>query len=304
MDIIGQLNNTALEVINTPNGNNTIHSQGGFDIINGGIGYNVLYVNGNEAQYLLTKNTNGYIDIDCLSGATQLTTSIKGVEAIQFNDKLLTLPSTQLDYKTISSETFIGYAPLSTVDYSHTSVNQSVNHPLANYSVTKSGNLYLVSDHVGSGGQDILQAIQRVQFSDLAVSLDLDPLQSGGGTAEIIGAIFGSSEIANVTFAGIGIRYLDQGIGFANLMQMALNAKLGVNFTNAQEIQLLYQNVLGVNATSADIANWSAQIQSGHYTQVSLAVMAAQSSLNLTQINLVGLSQHGLVYLPYGSGQG
>jgi hypothetical protein len=87
-------------------------------------------------------------------------------------------------------------------------------------------------------------------------------------------------------------------------MQMALNAKLGVNFTNAQEIQLLYQNVLGVNATSADIANWSAQIQSGHYTQVSLAVMAAQSSLNLTQINLVGLSQHGLVYLPYGSGQG
>jgi hypothetical protein len=303
MDIIGQLNNTALEVINTPNGNNTIHSQGGFDIINGGIGYNVLYVNGNEADYLLTKNTNGYIDIDCLTGATQLTTAIKGVEAIQFNDKLLTLPATQTDYKTVAGETFIGYAPLSTVDYSHTSQNVPVEHPSNNYSVSKSGNLYLVLDKVGSGGQDILQAIQRIQFSDLNVSLDLDPLQSGGGTAEILGAIFGIffgvPTLTGMDYAGIGIHYLDQGMSFANLMQLALNAKLGATFTNAQEIQLLYQNVLGVNATTSDVNTWSAQIQSGQYTQLSLAVMAAQSALNVSHINLTGLTQHGLPFLPF-----
>ena len=299
MDIIGQLNNTALEVINTPNGNNTIHSQGGFDIINGGIGYNVLYVNGNEADYLLTKNTNGYIDVDCLTGATQLTTAIKGVEAIQFNDKLLTLPATQTDYKIVAAETFIGYASLSTVDYSHTAQNVPVQHPSTNYAVSKSGNLYLVLDKVGSGGQDILQAIQRIRFSDLSVSLDLDPLQSGGGTAEILGAIFGATALAKTDYAGIGIHYLDQGMGFANLMQLALNAKLGPTFTNAQEIELLYQNVLGVNASTSDVNAWSAQIQSGQYTQLSLAVMAAQSALNVSHINLTGLTLHGLPFLPF-----
>jgi len=303
MDIIGQLNNTALEVINTPNGDNNIYSQGGFDIINGGIGYNVLYVNGDRINYGFTPNPNGYIDIDCLSGATSPITEIKGVEAIQFNDQLLKLPATQIDYKTVAGETFIGYAPLSTVDYSHTSQNVSVEHPSANYSVSKSGNLYLVLDKVGSGGQDILQAIQRIQFSDLNVSLDLDPLQSGGGTAEILGAIFGIffgvPTLTGMDYAGIGIHYLDQGMSFANLMQLALNAKLGATFTNAQEIQLLYQNVLGVNATTSDVNTWSAQIQSGQYTQLSLAVMAAQSALNVSHINLTGLTQHGLPFLPF-----
>jgi hypothetical protein len=221
------------------------------------------------------------------------------VEAIQFNDKLLTLPATQIDYKTVAGETFIGYAPLSTVDYSHTAPNVPVDHPSINYSLSKSGNLYLVLDKVGSGGQDILQAIQRVQFSDLSVAMDLDPLQSAGGTAEILGAIFGVSALGNASYAGIGIHYLDQGMSFANLMQLALNAQLGPTFTNAQEIQLLYQNVLGVNATTSDVNTWSAQIQSGQYTQLSLAVMAAQSALNVSHINLTGLTQHGLPFLPF-----
>lgn len=304
MDIIGQLNNTTLEIINTPNGDNTIHSQGGFDIINGGIGYNVLFVNGNEADYLLTKNTDGYIDIDCLTGATQLTTAIKGVEAIQFNDKLLTLPATQIDYKTIPAETFIGYAPLSTVDYSHTAPNISISHPYANYNLSKSGNLYLVIDKVGSGGQDILESIQRVQFSDLSVALDLDPLQSAGGTAEILGAIFGVSAIGNAYYAGIGIHYLDQGIGFESLMQLALNAQLGSNFTNSQEIKLLFENIFDRAATNDELSYWSGQIQSGQYTQLSLAVMAAQSPFNVSHIKLQdpglqGIAQHGLVFLPF-----
>jgi hypothetical protein len=85
-------------------------------------------------------------------------------------------------------------------------------------------------------------------------------------------------------------------MSYANLMQLALGAKLGAAFTNEQEIQLLYGNLLGHAASTADMAFWGGALATGQFTQVTLAEMAADSPANAANINLVGLAQNGVPY--------
>jgi hypothetical protein len=157
---------------------------------------------------------------------------------------------------------------------------------------------WLVSDKAGVSGSKSFNTVQRLQFTDVNLALDMGTNQAGGETAEILGAIFGKASVSNQSFVGIGLNALDSGTSFLNLMQVALNFKLGAGFSNAQEITLLYQNLLGAVAQTSDINQWSAVINSGQYTQASLAVMAAQTSLNTNNINLTGLAQTGLEYTP------
>ncbi len=84
-----------------------------------------------------------------------------------------------------------------------------------------------------------------------------------------------------------------------SLVNLALTARFGTDFTHAQEIQLLYQNLFGHSATTAEINALSGLLSSGTYTPASLAVLAAETSNNAANINLVGLAQTGLAYTPY-----
>jgi hypothetical protein len=92
---------------------------------------------------------------------------------------------------------------------------------------------------------------------------------------------------------------LDKKLGTdENLVNLALTTALGAGYTKEQEVQLLFKNLLNQTATKADVTYWGGLIESGVYTPASLAVYAADSSLNTTNINLVGLAQTGIEYLP------
>ena len=175
-------------------------------------------------------------------------------------------------------------------------LNQAFNSYTISFDAPSSD--WLVSDKAGVSGSKSFNTVQRLQFTDFNLALDMGANQAGGQTAEILGAVFGKAALSNQSFVGIGLNALDTGTSFLNLMQLALNYKLGVGFSNAQEISLLYQNVLGTVAQTSDINQWSGVINSGQYTQASLAAMAAQTSLNTTNINLTGLAQTGLEYTP------
>ena len=175
-------------------------------------------------------------------------------------------------------------------------LNQAFNSYTISFDTPSSD--WLVSDKAGVSGSKSFNTVQRLQFTDVNLALDVGANQAAGQTAEILGAVFGKAALSNQSFVGIGLNALDAGTSVLNLMQLALNYKLGVGFSNAQEISLLYQNVLGTVAQTSDINQWSGVINSGQYTQASLAVMAAQTSLNTTNINLTGLAQTGLEYTP------
>lgn len=146
-----------------------------------------------------------------------------------------------------------------------------------------------------AGIKDVLTRIERLKFTDKSVALDVNG--NAGTTAKILGAVFGASEVSNKTYAGIGLNLLDKGFAYEQLMGLALDAKLGVGYSHAQLVNLLYQNLLHTQADNGALAYWSSLLDQGTYTHASLAVMAAELDINKANVNLVGLMATGLDYL-------
>ena len=150
-----------------------------------------------------------------------------------------------------------------------------------------------LSDKSGSQGIDILVSIERLKFSDTSLAIDLEG--SAGTTAKILGAVFGKDSLSNKNFVGIGLSFLDSGWTYDNLAGLALDA-VGAK-TNDQIVSLLWTNVIGTKPTAADKQPFIALLENG-MTAGALAHLAADTSLNTTNINLVGLAQTGIEYIP------
>lgn len=169
----------------------------------------------------------------------------------------------------------------------------------AEYDLEKRPDGIWLVKHKNSGpeGSDTLIEIERIQFSDTSLALDLDG--NAGITAIILGAVFGPESISNKAYAGIGLNLLDNGMHFEALMQLAIDAALGIDATNhVAVVNLLYENVVGLPPTAADAAHYVGLLDNGTHTVASTGIMAAETTLNQENIDLVGLSQTGLEYLP------
>ncbi len=146
-------------------------------------------------------------------------------------------------------------------------------------------------------GADTLVNVERLQFADSALALDLDG--NAGTVAKVLGAVFGRDEVANEVYAGIGLYYIDGGMAYESLMQLAIDARLGIGASHPAVVDLLYANVVGVPPGDADRTHFVGLLDSRAYTVAGLGVMAADIDLNVTNINLIGLAQQGLEYVPY-----
>lgn len=167
---------------------------------------------------------------------------------------------------------------------------------------SKAYNQYVIANHTanftvtgGSDGTDTLTGVERLRFSDLSVALDLDG--NAGITAKILGVVFGKESVSNQTYAGIGLKYLDDGMSYQDLLQLALNARLGNGYSNASEVQLIYENLVGSAPSTADLNFWVGALNAGQYSQISLALMAADLDLNTKNVSLTGLAATGLQYV-------
>jgi len=80
-----------------------------------------------------------------------------------------------------------------------------------------------------------------------------------------------------------------------NLAGLALNAAGAT--TNDQIVSLLWKNVIGTNASTSDKAPYITLLENG-MTPGALAHLAADTTFNKVNINLVGLMQTGLEYIP------
>jgi len=143
-----------------------------------------------------------------------------------------------------------------------------------------------------SGGMDTLTKIERLSFADCHLALDLDG--NAGSTAKILGAVFGSASVADKTSAGIGIGLLDGGMSYEDLAALAINAT-GAS-TPQQVVNLLWTNVVG-SAPTAGQAQPFVDMLSGGMTIGQLGVLAADTGINQTNINMLGLLQTGLEYV-------
>ena len=142
-------------------------------------------------------------------------------------------------------------------------------------------------------GVDTLINVERIKFTDTSFALDLTG--NAGITAKILGAVFGKDSLNNKNYVGIGLSFLDSGWTYDNLAGLALDAA-GAK-TNDQIVSLLWTNVIGTQPTTAEKAPYIALLENG-MSAGALAHLAADTAFNITNINLVGLAQTGIEYIP------
>jgi hypothetical protein len=140
---------------------------------------------------------------------------------------------------------------------------------------------------------DRLSSVERIEFSDKSNAYDLDG--NAGTTAKILGAVFGKDSLSNKQYVGIGLSLLDAGMSTNTLSSLAVDA---ANLkTNDQIVSTLWKNVFGTTATSADKAPYVKLLEDG-MSSGTLAWLAADTNFNKVSINLVGLAQAGIEYIP------
>lgn len=181
---------------------------------------------------------------------------------------------------TSGSDTIIGLGGIDTVTYSGAK---------AGYTLAKTGTGFTVSGE----GTDALTGVERLQFSDRKVALDLDG--NAGNVARILGAVFGREAVANKEYVGIGLSYLDGGMSYEALMALAIDVRLGGVSTTAV-VNLLWGNVIGGTPSASDLATFTGMLQGGT-SAGALGVLAANTPFNEANIGLVGLMQTGIEFI-------
>lgn len=161
-----------------------------------------------------------------------------------------------------------------------------------NYKTSLTDKVFSVTDkRSGSDGTDSLIGVERLKFTDKNIAIDLDG--NAGITAKVIGAVLGSISVKNPIYVGIGLSYTDKGMSYSELGALALSA-VGAT-TNDAIVTTLWRNVVGFNPSTADKAPFVKMLDDGMKAG-DLVVLAADTSLNTTNIGLVGLIQTGIEY--------
>lgn len=158
--------------------------------------------------------------------------------------------------------------------------------------------LEIVGIAVLSEGTDTLNGIERLRFADTSVALDMGEGQSGNQAARLVG-VLGKAYLSDKTLMGVALSVMDAGMGIGGAAQLLLNkgimSTLAGGADDTSLAKLLVKNVLGREASAADLALINPL--TAQHGQQWLITTAANLEANATQIDLVGLSNHGMAFV-------
>jgi hypothetical protein len=290
MLVLGKLHNQTRELLTGSSQDDTIYPGGGWDIVDGGDGFDTVVIIGRSTEFKIVVDS-GITFIDALSGASALTerAQLNNVEQIQFLDKTVSLVVNDVIKGQPGTDFFDGGLGLDTVVYSG---------PMERYSITKSGNRYVVSEPTGSDDTDYLTNIERLQFSNGKVALDL--AGNAGEAARLIGALLGPTYVKDKALAGIVIGLLDQNYAPQTIAALGLNTSMYLGLagsaSNEDFVKHVFQNVTGRAPASTELQTYVSMLSTGT-SQAALAVMAADTEFTAAQIGLTGLMLYGWEFL-------
>ena len=289
MNILGKVHNQTREVITGTAQDDLIYPMGGWDFVDGGAGFDTVVVLGKSTQFkIVTELGNTYID--ALSGASAQTerTQLVNVEQVQFTDKTISLLVNDIIKGQPGTDFFDGGVGIDTVVYSG---------PLEQYTLKKSSARFVVSESTGSDDTDYLTSIERLQFSNAKLALDLDG--HAGDAVKIIGSLLGSKFIEDKSLVGVVLGLLDQNYSKTQIASLGLSTplyqSLAGSASNEDFVKYVFNNVVGRPPQTDELNTYLNMLSQGS-TQAELAVLAADTEINALRIDLVGLVQHGLTY--------
>jgi Ca2+-binding RTX toxin-like protein len=288
--ILGQLHNQTREVLTGTSMDDTIYPGGGWDVVDGGDGFDTVVIVGRSTQFKLVFD-NGVTYIDALSGASAMTerAQLNNVEQIQFVDKTVSLIVNDTIKGQPGTDFFDGGLGLDTVVYSG---------PMERYTINKTGNRYVVSEPTGSDDTDYLINIERLQFSNTKVALDMTG--NAGEAARLIGALLGPSYVKDKALAGVVIGLLDQNYSTQTIATLGLSTStyigLAGSSSNEDFVKHVFKNVIGRPPVEAELQTYVGMLSAGT-SQAALAVMAADTEFTAEKIGLAGLVLNGWEFI-------
>jgi hypothetical protein len=174
----------------------------------------------------------------------------------------------------------------------------------ANFTVAQEPWGFGVTDNVGTNGHDSLINVERVQFDDGYLALDVDG--SAGQIFRLYSAAFGRA--AEPTGLGYWMWRMELGTNLATVSkefmtgQPEFDALYGVNPTDETFVTQLYHNVLHRDPDAGGFQYWLDTL--GHNSNPNKAEVRAQMLIDFSnsvenQAVVVGSLQHGLDYVPH-----
>lgn len=174
----------------------------------------------------------------------------------------------------------------------------------SNYSLTKSGSDFLVNDQSHLDGNDSLSNVERLQFADKKLALDVSAGGNAGQALEFIGAL-AFNVVADPSIVGAIMGFFDRGYSMHGLFELALDPSVNLvrnlagSDSNFDLARLVYRNVVGSEASTAVANELASYLQGsgGSYSKADFLTVIAELDLNQTHVNLVGLAQTGVEFV-------
>jgi len=137
-----------------------------------------------------------------------------------------------------------------------------------------------------------LENIERLEFSNSNLAFDLDG--NAGIVAKVYGAVLGKNSLSDSDLIGDGLDAIDSGMSYENFAAITMQST-GMQ-TNTEIVRALWTNVVGSAPTSDQEQPFISKLDSGEQSVGELVMLAAETSLNQENINLIGLTSSGIEY--------
>jgi hypothetical protein len=166
----------------------------------------------------------------------------------------------------------------------------------AGFKVAKSATGFTVN---GAQGSDTLAQVERLAFSDVSVALDIDGI--GGQAYRIYKAAFNRAPDGGGL--GFWISAMDHGSTLNAVAEGFVQSKefhdlYGAAPTNREIVSKLYANILERAGETAGIDFWVGVLDAKNATVAE--VLAGFSESNENKLKLVGVTENGVDYVPFG----
>lgn len=270
----------------------TIHPLGGWDFVDGRGGVDTVVVQAPSTSFKLTSG-DGVVYLDTLSAASASAEQVilKDVEFVRFTDTTVSLALPDTFYGQPGSDFWDGGGGLDRVVYAGA---------LADHSIARDGARWVVRDLRGDGGTDSLMRIERLEFGDAKVALDVSAGDAAGQAVLLIGAVLGRELVREKQdLMGSVIELFDAGYDLPTLagalMRLPIWDVLAGSDSSADVAAYLHQRVYGQPPGASELA--AAVSALDHGAQGAYLAALAMSQANQLQVDLVGLAETGFVYL-------
>ena len=167
------------------------------------------------------------------------------------------------------------------------------------YTITKTASKVNLASTLVSNMEFNLADHERVVFTDKAIAYDA--AGRAGDVYALLAAALGVSDVTKA-YEGIGIYLADSGWTNKQLATALLSTDVyktdAGGVSDETFIKHVYKNVMGTDATLADVTALTNWMTTNKYSQADVLVTASELASFETAIGLVGLATTGIEYTP------